>query len=47
MGGSRQEAYQPHHWAVMDVTVLVKGHLEVETLSVLSAFLNVRFRISI
>lgn len=43
MGGSRQEAYQPHPWAVMDVTVLLKGHLEVEThFPVASAFINVK-----
>lgn len=31
MGGSGQEAHQPDPWAVMDVTVLLKGHLEVKT----------------
>lgn len=37
--------YQTHHWVVMAVTVLLKGHLEVEThFPVVAAFTNVRFR---
>lgn len=43
VGGSRQEVYQPQHWAVMDATALLKGHLEVGIhFPVVSAIINVK-----